>query len=134
MDGFILTRFEHLETLGLVRKDDLSKSVQRTREALDAKDPELQTPDHPIRLKAAEQFFKLADLYPKRDVDPSDPTRPIAVNIFLANRPDTRPVSNDYGVRVHLRGRNGGGAGDRTARDAGRRQELGRGDGDGASR
>ena len=71
MDGFILTRFEHLETLGLVRKADLQKSVKRTREALDATDPESEGPDHPVRLKAAEQFFKLADLYPKSQVHQS---------------------------------------------------------------
>ena len=103
MDGFILTRLEHLETLGLVRKADLHKSVKRTREALDAKDPEYDSPDHPIRLKAAEQFFKLADLYPKPNTLDSDPGRPVQVNIILTgSNGHAGPALQTHGVRLHL--------------------------------
>jgi hypothetical protein len=61
---------EHLEVIGLVPAD-LTKSVKRTREALDAKHPEFETPDHPVRLKAARQFFELADVLPKSTVHQS---------------------------------------------------------------
>ena len=103
MHGFILTRLEHLETAGLVRRNDLRKSVRRTRQALDAQTP-AESPDHAIRLKAADQFFRLADLYPKRDAEPLDPGRPLQVNIILAggNGAGAGAALQSHGVRLHL--------------------------------
>ena len=104
MHGFILTRLEHLETVGLVKRTDLTKSIKRTREALDATDPEeASVPDHHIRLKAADQFFKLADLYPKRDADLIDSGRPLQVNIILTGA-SAGPELQTHGVRLHLSG------------------------------
>jgi hypothetical protein len=105
--GLILTRLEHLEVIGLVPAD-LKKSVKRTRQALDATIPEVEgdPPDHAIRLRAADQFFKLADAYPKRDGDAPDSSRPIAVQIVLTGT-DTRAALQTHGVRLHLSEHNG---------------------------
>ena len=105
--GLIITRLDQLAAFGLVSAD-LKKSVKRTREALDATDPEdANVPDHPIRLKAADQFFKLAGAYPRPDDDGSASSRPIAVQIILTGGGEARAALQTHGVRLHLGEHNG---------------------------
>mgnify|MGYP001567612742 CR=1 FL=1 len=98
--GLILTRLDQLVDLGFVQAGDVKKSVLRTRQALDAKN-EMNQPDHPIRLKAADQFFKLVDLYPPKQPEPVSDGRPIAVTIVLTGA-DPRAELQAHGVRLHL--------------------------------
>ena len=62
---------------------------------------EMDQPDHPIRLKAADQFFKLVDLYPPKQPEPVSDGRPIAVTIVLTGA-DPRAELQAHGVRLHL--------------------------------
>lgn len=100
---------------------DLRKSVQATRKALQADKngyvdgagvEHPPTPDHPTRLKAAEQFYRLYDVYPDPERDGHDPSRPVAVTIVLAapSPGDAGAALQTHGVRLHLDGGNGHGA------------------------
>ena len=104
--GLILARLEHLEVIGLVPAD-LKKSVKRTREALDAKDPDGEV-DHPVRIKAAEQFCKLADLYPKSAVHQSLTGGGNLTIVWDMSAPEVLPVSDRMAPRSIASGASNG--------------------------
>ncbi len=103
------------------------RALQRTDEALDAATPEVTRyggdgsvvecipagPDHAIRLRAADLAFTIAGIRPRNDAEPTDPSRPLAVSIVLANVTNGNgnghagTALHGHGVRLHRSDSNG---------------------------
>ena len=68
-------------------------------------------PDHGVRIKAADQFYRLYDVYPDRQRDSGDPSRPVNVQIVLtSNGHHAGAPLSTHGVRLHLSDGDGAGA------------------------
>ena len=96
----IWTRELVLEKAGF-RLSDVGKAITRTRQALDADDPETEQPDHSIRLRAAEQIYDLAGVRKPKDSEALDAGRPVQVAIILTT---TGTLLPGHGVALHLAG------------------------------
>ena len=110
MNGIVLTREALLRLAGFNPAKELKRS-HGVIVAAHAAELDEGEPDHPTRLKAADLNLKLADAYPKRDADPSDPSRPIAVTIVLTGtNGDAGAALHSHGVALHLSDGSGDGA------------------------
>ncbi len=136
-----------LEVAGF-RVEDLQRSMEVTREALEAETPKITRydrdgsvreeieggPDHAIRLRASENIFGWLGLRGSRKpADAADQSRPVQIAIVL-QQPESGASDPAVGlpprrVHVHLEGHNGH-AGNGRVRDAGGREDLGSGRGD----
>jgi hypothetical protein len=116
---------------------ELRHALGRTVEALDAVLPEKRTtsetldkfgtvigltkieeggaPDHPVRLRAAENLFDWVGFKGKRERDNSDPTKITEIHVHLhagggpgTNGHGPRAALPGRGLSVHLDGHNGG--------------------------
>lgn len=113
-----------LELAGF-KTDDLELAMTRMREGLSAETAEVTRydrdgkvretieggPDHPIRLRAAENIFEwLGFRGARKPADGADPARPVSVNIVLVSpsapgrNGHARPALQGRGLAIHLTG------------------------------
>lgn len=99
MDALIVSHANLLDLAGIQPVRELRRSHRVIKRAHKSK-------DESVALRAADLNLKLIDAYPKAD-QPSEPGRPIAVVINLAQPAHVGTELQSHGIRLHLSGHNG---------------------------
>lgn len=94
-----------LRQAGFHPAKDLTKAVQRIREALDA--TRKRQPDHRIRLQAADQFLGFVGLNSTRLQLPEPTASPVAINIAIVSSEALGHAPEAHGVGVRFLGGDG---------------------------